>query len=80
VFNVLLQMLDDGRVTDSQGRVVSFRNSIVILTSNIGSSFILEEETPGAARERVMAAVRFCYVVRADCCSLALEADASWLP
>ena len=37
VFNVLLQMLDDGRVTDSQGRVVSFRNSIVILTSNIGA-------------------------------------------
>jgi ATP-dependent Clp protease ATP-binding subunit ClpB len=80
VFNVLLQMLDDGRVTDSQGRVVSFRNSIVILTSNIGSSFILEEETPGAARERVMAAVRLCYVMRADCCSLALEADASCLP
>jgi ATP-dependent Clp protease ATP-binding subunit ClpB len=51
-------MLDDGRVTDSQGRVVSFRNSIVILTSNIGSTFILEEETPGAARERVMASVR----------------------
>ena len=70
-------MLDDGRVTDSQGRVVSFRNSIVILTSNIGaragardiasvhscdacagSTFILEEETPGAARERVMGAVR----------------------
>ena len=59
MFNVLLQMLDDGRVTDSQGRVVSFRNSIVILTSNIGSSFILEEESPGAARERVMQAVRF---------------------
>jgi len=58
VFNVLLQMLDDGRVTDSQGRVVSFRNSIVILTSNIGSSFILEEESPGDAKERVMGAVR----------------------
>ena len=57
VFNVLLQILDDGRVTDSQGRVVSFRNAIVILTSNIGSTFLLEG---GAreARERVMAAVR----------------------
>ncbi|PNW86539.1 hypothetical protein CHLRE_02g090850v5 [Chlamydomonas reinhardtii] len=42
VFNVLLQILDDGRVTDSQGRVVSFKNSIIILTSNLGSNSILE--------------------------------------
>jgi ATP-dependent Clp protease ATP-binding subunit ClpB len=42
VFNVLLQVLDDGRITDSQGRTVDFKNTIIILTSNIGSSFILE--------------------------------------
>ena len=42
VFNVLLQVLDDGRLTDSQGRVVDFKNTVIILTSNLGSSFILE--------------------------------------
>jgi ATP-dependent Clp protease ATP-binding subunit ClpB len=42
VFNVLLQILDDGRLTDSQGRTVDFRNTVIIMTSNIGSSFILE--------------------------------------
>ncbi len=42
VFNVLLQILDDGRVTDSQGRTVDFKNTIIILTSNLGSQFILE--------------------------------------
>lgn len=42
VFNVLLQILDDGRVTDSQGRTIDFKNTIIILTSNIGSPFILE--------------------------------------
>jgi ATP-dependent Clp protease ATP-binding subunit ClpB len=42
VFNILLQVLDDGRLTDSQGRVVDFRNTIIILTSNLGSSVILE--------------------------------------
>ncbi|MCR4708323.1 MAG: ATP-dependent chaperone ClpB [Clostridiales bacterium] len=42
VFNVLLQVLDDGRITDSQGRTVDFKNTIIILTSNLGSSFILE--------------------------------------
>ena len=42
VFNVLLQVLDDGRVTDSQGRTVDFKNTIIIMTSNIGSQFILE--------------------------------------
>lgn len=45
VFNILLQILDDGRLTDSQGRTVSFKNSIIILTSNIGSSLILEAKT-----------------------------------
>jgi ATP-dependent Clp protease ATP-binding subunit ClpB len=42
VFNVLLQILDDGRLTDSQGRTVDFRNAVVIMTSNIGSGYILE--------------------------------------
>lgn len=42
VFNILLQVLDDGRITDSQGRTVDFKNTILILTSNIGSSFILD--------------------------------------
>ena len=42
VFNVLLQVLDDGRLTDGQGRVVSFKNAIIIMTSNLGSQFILE--------------------------------------
>ena len=42
VFNILLQVLDDGRITDSQGRTVDFKNTIIILTSNLGSDFILE--------------------------------------
>ena len=42
VFNVLLQILDDGRVTDSQGRTIDFKNTIIILTSNLGSQFILD--------------------------------------
>ena len=42
VFNILLQVLDDGRITDSQGRTVDFKNTIIILTSNLGSSYILD--------------------------------------
>ena len=42
VFNVLLQVLDDGRITDSQGRTVDFKNTILIMTSNIGSSYLLD--------------------------------------
>ncbi len=45
VFNILLQILDDGRLTDSQGRTVDFRNAVIIMTSNIGSAFILEQGT-----------------------------------
>ena len=45
VFNILLQILDDGRLTDSQGRTVDFRNSVIIMTSNIGGGFILEHGT-----------------------------------
>ena len=42
VFNVLLQVLDDGRLTDSQGRTVDFKNTVIVMTSNLGSAFILE--------------------------------------
>ncbi|GMH37305.1 hypothetical protein BSKO_05178 [Bryopsis sp. KO-2023] len=58
VFNILLQILDDGRVTDSQGRVVSFKNVIIILTSNLGSQTILEESDPQRKRDVVMGYVR----------------------
>ena len=53
VFNILLQVLDDGRLTDSQGRTVDFRNTVVLMTSNIGSQHLLAGATP-AAEERVM--------------------------
>jgi len=60
VFNILLQILDDGRVTDSQGRVVNFKNAVIILTSNIGSASILEamETNPDTVKERVTDQVR----------------------
>ena len=59
VFDVLLQVLDDGRLTDGQGRTVDFRNAILILTSNLGSTFLVDPTlTPDARREAVLAAVR----------------------
>jgi ATP-dependent Clp protease ATP-binding subunit ClpB len=59
VFDVLLQVLDDGRLTDGQGRTVDFRNTILILTSNLGSSFIADPSIDDKAkREAVMNAVR----------------------
>ena len=59
VFDVLLQVLDDGRLTDGQGRTVDFRNSILILTSNLGSQFIADPTLDDAdKREKVMAIVR----------------------
>ena len=45
VFNILLQILDDGRITDSQGRTVDFKNTIIIMTSNLGSEYILENNS-----------------------------------
>ncbi|KAL8546031.1 hypothetical protein ACS0TY_005949 [Phlomoides rotata] len=51
VFNVFLQILDDGRVTDSQGRTVSFTNSVIIMTSNVGSQYILNTEDDDASKE-----------------------------
>ena len=61
VFNVLLQVLDDGRLTDGQGRTVDFRNTLIIMTSNIGSEFLVnqpEGEDTSAVREQVMGLVR----------------------
>jgi ATP-dependent Clp protease ATP-binding subunit ClpB len=51
VFNVLLQVLDDGRLTDNKGRTVNFKNTLIILTSNLGSSLIRENEEKGVDRE-----------------------------
>ncbi|HAM15589.1 MAG TPA: ATP-dependent chaperone ClpB, partial [Eggerthellaceae bacterium] len=58
-FNVLLQVLDDGRLTDGQGRVVSFKNTIIIMTSNVGSQFIREfsENGDDAAEETKQRAI-----------------------
>ena len=59
VFNILLQVLDDGRLTDGQGRTVDFRNTILILTSNLGSSYIADPALDDAAKNgAVMAVVR----------------------
>ena len=61
VFNVLLQVLDDGRLTDGQGRTVDFRNVLIILTSNIGAEYLVsqpEGEKTAAVRDKVMAMVR----------------------
>ncbi|WP_307740033.1 AAA family ATPase, partial [uncultured Parolsenella sp.] len=53
VFNILLQLLDDGRLTDGQGRVVSFKNTIIIMTSNVGSQVIANAEQKGESPEEV---------------------------
>ena len=68
VFNILLQVLDDGRITDSQGRTVDFKNTILILTSNLGSDIILEDlenaraqgrnEISAEAREKIEALLK----------------------
>ncbi|HZB29742.1 MAG TPA: ATP-dependent chaperone ClpB [Streptosporangiaceae bacterium] len=59
VFDVLLQVLDDGRLTDGQGRTVDFRNTLLIMTSNLGSQFLVDPALDeGAKRDSVMAAVR----------------------
>jgi ATP-dependent Clp protease ATP-binding subunit ClpB len=55
VFNVLLQILDDGRLTDNQGRTIDFKNTVVIMTSNLGSQFLLGDEPDG---EKVLESVR----------------------
>ncbi|MGA9228110.1 MAG: ATP-dependent chaperone ClpB [Mesobacillus sp.] len=63
VFNILLQMLDDGRITDSQGRTVDFKNTVIIMTSNIGSHYLLErhegeEQISSETRDLVMSQLR----------------------
>jgi ATP-dependent Clp protease ATP-binding subunit ClpB len=63
VFNALLQLLDDGRLTDGQGRTVNFRNTVIIMTSNIGSTYLLDGVTPDGeiksdARELIFAELR----------------------
>ena len=58
VFNVLLQVLDDGRITDGQGRTVDFRNTVIIMTSNIGSEYIMSEENPEQREALVNEALR----------------------
>jgi ATP-dependent Clp protease ATP-binding subunit ClpB len=63
VFNTLLQVLDDGRLTDAQGRTVDFRNTVIIMTSNVGSQYLLDGLTPAgeiepSARDLVMAELR----------------------
>ena len=63
VFNILLQVLDDGRITDSHGRLIDFKNTVIIMTSNIGSEFLLNGITPDGAislstREEVMSVLR----------------------
>ena len=59
VFNILLQILDDGRITDSQGRTVDFKNTIIIMTSNLGSEYILENKEN--AKEEVMSELRHTF-------------------
>ena len=75
MFNVLLQVLDDGRITDSQGRTVDFKNTILILTSNIGSSYLLEgidengeisEEARKAVLDQLRASFRPEFLNRLD--------------
>ncbi len=59
VFNVLLQVLDDGRITDGQGRTVDFKNTVIIMTSNLGSQFILDPKlSPTESERRVTEALR----------------------
>ncbi|MDT0454097.1 AAA family ATPase, partial [Streptomyces hesseae] len=54
VFDVLLQVLDDGRLTDGQGRTVDFRNTILVLTSNLGSQVIADQSIPADAKRRAV--------------------------
>ena len=58
VFNILLQILDDGRLTDGQGRTVDFKNTVVIMTSNIGSQWLTDAPSDAEARTKVMDALR----------------------
>jgi ATP-dependent Clp protease ATP-binding subunit ClpB len=64
VFNVLLQVLDDGRLTDGQGHTVDFRNTLIVMTSNLGSEFLVnqpEGQDSDAVKDQVMAVVRAAF-------------------
>ena len=64
VFNVLLQVLDDGRLTDGQGHTVDFRNTLIVMTSNLGADFLVnqpEGEDTDAVRDQVMSVVRAAF-------------------
>ncbi len=61
VFNILLQVLDDGRLTDSQGKTVDFKNTMIIMTSNIGSEFLLSSDDVSVAEAKVMEALRAAF-------------------
>src|SRR5262249_17110928 len=59
VFNVLLQVLDDGRLTDGQGHIVDFRNTLIVMTSNLGAEYLLNQpEVTDEVRDEVMSVVR----------------------
>lgn len=60
VFNILLQVLDDGRLTDGQGRTVDFTNTVIVMTSNIGSQLIRQLTDSGASEEELQAAMKEC--------------------
>ena len=65
MFNILLQVLDDGRLTDGQGRTVDFRNVILILTSNLGSQYLIDTSKPFPERAaEVMEVVRASFKAR----------------
>jgi len=64
VFNVLLQVLDDGRLTDGQGHTVDFRNTLIVMTSNLGADFLVnqpEGQDTDAVKDQVMAVVRSAF-------------------
>ncbi len=61
VFNILLQVLDEGRLTDGQGRTVDFKNALIIMTSNLGSQYILEEDDEAAIRDKVSELLRTAF-------------------
>ena len=66
VFNLLLQILDDGRLTDSQGRVVDFKNTIIIMTSNLGSKFLLRNENKSLVENLVKQTFKPEFINRID--------------
>ncbi len=67
VFNVLLQVLDDGRITDAQGRTVDFKNTIIIMTSNIGSELLLKDVgQDGLISEKLRLLFGLCSMVTLD--------------